>query len=73
LQADALTEFFTTKVPLKFMKIDGKYIIFRFFFKSYFLPIGTTSPIKRGEYVQQFQNDTDTKVALLSIMAAGVG
>lgn len=51
-----LTEFFTTKVPMKFMKIDGE-----------------TNPMKRGEYVKDFQENSETKVALLSITAAGVG
>lgn len=53
---DALTEFFTKTVPLKFIKIDG-----------------STNPVKRGDYVNQYQNDKDTKIALLSITAAGVG
>lgn len=53
---DALDEFFTKKVPLKKIRIDGQ-----------------CSSEKRGNLVQQFQKDNDTKIALLSITAAGVG
>ncbi|XP_050404598.1 DNA annealing helicase and endonuclease ZRANB3 [Patella vulgata] len=34
---------------------------------------GTVCPSDRQMYVQQFQSDPDTKVAILSILAAGVG
>ncbi|KAK7104878.1 DNA annealing helicase and endonuclease ZRANB3-like [Littorina saxatilis] len=34
---------------------------------------GHTKPSERQMYVQQFQNDKDTRVAILSILAAGTG
>lgn len=33
---------------------------------------GDTKPSERQLYVQQFQSDPDTRVAILSILAAGV-